>query len=422
MLYIGERPTVSQEKKLVIEVNIFDFGQDIYGDHITVFFEEYVRSDQAFEGRQALADQLSRDKEAVTQLLAKDSYQASKTTCTIAILNYNGQNYLESYLPSILDSSDTIDFDILVIDNASTDGSVAYLKEWHPEVRIRELQQNYGFAGGYNKGLQGEQSEYLAIINSDVLVTQNWLDDLIAVLVADPSIGAIQPKIRSVEDKPYFEYAGAAGGYVDSLGYPFCRGRIFNTCEEDQQQYDDMVDVSWVSGACMVIRRKLYEGLGGFDAAYFAHHEEIDLCYRLRRAGYRLSCLPSSTVYHVGGGTLDYESPRKTLLNFRNNTATLIKNESKLKLLWLLPVRGGLDKVAALKFLLEGAGGSARAVIKALWQNYTSLPSIWSRRKHYNRLVQKHRIGPPVGPTYKGSVMWAYFIRGKKTYQQISDK
>lgn len=419
MLYIGVRPTIHGKDKQVIEVHLFDFDDSIYGERLTLIFEEYVRGDISFDSLDALSAQLGKDKVAVQSVLGTSHYKQPQSLCTIAILNYNGQGYLESYLPSILESSADMDFDILVIDNASTDDSVPYVKEWHPEVRVRELQTNYGFAGGYNKGLQGETAKYLAIINSDVLVTEGWLDPLVRLLELNEDIGAVQPKIRSMEQRSQFEYAGAAGGLVDRLGYPFCRGRVFNTCEDDDGQYDSMIDVSWTSGACMLIRRELFEGLGGFDADYFAHHEEIDLCYRMRRAGYRLICQPESVVYHVGGGTLEYESPRKTLLNFRNNHQTLIKNERTSKLLWLLPLRISLDKVAAVMFLIDGYPKNAAAVLKALWQTYSRLPSILRKRRSYRRLIQKHQRANAVGPEYGGSVMWSYFVQGKKHYNDI---
>lgn len=233
---------------------------------------------------------------------------------------------MEEFLPSVITYSPAEEAEVVVADNGSTDNSIALLQEKFPSVRIIQLDKNYGFAEGYNQALKQLDNEYTVLLNSDVEVTPDWLDAPLAALEADATIAAAQPKIRAQRNKEYFEYAGAAGGYMDIYGYPYCRGRMLHVVEKDEAQYDTPADILWATGACLFIRTAVYKEIGGLDAGFFAHQEEIDMCWRLRSRGYRLVCTPQSVVYHVGGATLQVESPRKTFLNFRNNLLMLYKN------------------------------------------------------------------------------------------------
>lgn len=339
---------------------------------------------------------------------------------TIAILNYNGVELLESYLPMIEYSSSKYEFDVLLIDNHSDDLSIDFVKEWYPEIKVVELSKNYGFAAGYNKGLNNVQTEYLVIINSDVLVTENWLDPIIQKMDDDKNLGIVQPVIKSLEDKEKFEYAGAAGGYLDMFGYPFCRGRIFDTVEKDEGQYAQGVDIFWASGATMVCRTKLFKALGGFDGGFFAHQEEIDLCWRAKSAGYDIKCITASTVYHLGGGTLDYSNPRKDFLNFRNNLYMLTKNESLTNLLWIIPAKLVLDGIAGLKFLIDGKPKSTLAIIRSHISYYIHLPLVFERRNKEHQWIQNAKINPPnTKGRYQNSIVYKYYVEGKKTFSKL---
>lgn len=258
------------------------------------------------------------------------------------------------------------------------------------------------------------------LLNSDVEVTSDWLEPIIELMEQDKTIAACQPKVLAYHRKNTFEYAGAAGGFMDVLGYPFCRGRIMDNCEEDQGQYNSMEEIFWATGAAMVIRSELYHAVGGLDADYFAHMEEIDLCWRLKKAGYKIVVQPASVVYHVGGGTLTYQSPRKTYLNFRNSLATIFKNESVGKLTWLIPTRLVLDGVAGLQFLMKGEIAHTWHIIKAHFSFYGSLPSLFKKRKQYQQLIEKSRIGPErkIGQI-RGSMIWKYYLQRKKTYGEV---
>jgi len=419
MLYIGTKPTVDDEIKLVIEVNIFDFDQNIYGQEVCLHFIEYVREDQKFDGLAQLTKALQADERRVRDIFKSYHLDQNISACTIAILNYNGLEYLEAYLSDV-EFSTRDQVDVLVIDNASTDGSASYVKEWHPGVKVVSLSENHGFAEGYNQGLKGINTPYTVILNSDVKVTENWLDPLVNILETDNSIGCIQPKIRSIEQPDEFEYAGAAGGYLDKLGYPFCRGRLFDTVEKDTGQYDDQQEVFWASGAAMVIRTKLFKKVGGFDKDFFAHMEEIDLCWRIKRAGYKVVYSPSATVYHLGGGTLSYDSANKIFLNFRNNLALLTKNENKRSLLWKIPARLILDGVAALRFLVSGNVSSFTAVIRAHFAFYGRFFSLLEKRKKFNSQLKDLSIGKEnLSGRYSGNIIFKYFIGGKKKFSDL---
>lgn len=316
MLYIGRKPTIDGKHKTSIEVNIFEFNQSIYGETLDIEIVMFLRSDEKFETLEALAIQLKEDKlNAQTILSAFNKAEAKKAFATIAILNYNGKEYLEAFLPTVIDSSIAYNYDVWVADNNSSDDSLAYVKEWHPEVTLLPFKKNYGFARGYNQIFKQLDSKYTVILNSDVMVTPNWLDPILDLMEKDRLIAACQPKILALEKENKFEYAGAAGGLMDKWGYPFCYGRIFQKTEVDEGQYDDVEEVFWASGAAMVVRTDLFKQMGGFDEDYFAHQEEIDLCWRLKQFGYKVMAVPASKVYHLGGGTLNYGNSKKTFLN-----------------------------------------------------------------------------------------------------------
>lgn len=422
MMYIGKRPTAFQQEETNIEINIFDFNQNIYNRNIRISILKYLREDIRFESLEALKEQLKMDEinahHAIEDI--KSRWQ-KKPKVTIAILNYNGAELLESYLPMMEYSSSKYEFDVLLIDNQSTDGSVDFVKEWYPEIKINELIQNYGYAEGYNVGLRDVETEYTVIINSDVLVTENWLDPLVEKLDSDKSIGVVQPLIRSIEDKHKFEYAGAAGGFLDIWSYPFCRGRIFNTIEEDEGQYSEPREIFWASGAAMVIRTQLFKNIGGFDKSFFAHQEEIDLCWRIKNAGYSVWNIPESIVYHLGGGTLQYVNPQKDYLNFRNNLMTITKNEKLGNLLWILPLKLILDGIAGIKFLLEGKPMSTWAVIRAHLRFYIMLPNIFERLNKEYTLIRRYKIAPPNKKgRYYQSIIFKYYIEGKKKFSDLN--
>ncbi|MFT6336713.1 MAG: riboflavin kinase/FMN adenylyltransferase [Saprospiraceae bacterium] len=422
MMYIGTRPTISGViHKQKIEVNIFDFNDNIYNKPIEVSVLTRIRGDQKFDSLDKLKGQLAKDKIAVLKSFETSSFEVKKQDrICIAILNWNGEEYLESYLPQVLySSSDPIN--IAVIDNASDDESVAYIQDWHPEVQLIQLPKNYGFAEGYNRGMEYIDAKYTVILNSDVSVKTDWLDAILEAMDEDPQLAICQPKILSLEEKDSFEYAGASGGFLDSLGYPYCRGRIFDNLEKDTGQYDDEMPIDWASGAAMVVRTEVFKNLGGFDKDYFAHMEEIDFCIRARKCGYKIKVIPQSIVYHLGGGTLDYNSPRKGNLNFRNSLYTLFKNEDGSSLFWKLPTRLILDGVAATKFLTEGKISHIKAIIGAHWTFFGEIPKLMKKRKALKGLVQKYKIGNPTKRSkYSSSIVLDFYLKGKKTFDKLS--
>ncbi len=299
----------------------------------------------------------------------------------VIILNWNGAELLREFLPAAAACTISGYADLIVADNGSTDDSVAWVRKHHPEVKVLELGENYGFAAGYNRALALTGYEYSLLLNSDVEVTPGWLDPLLDFMEANPDVGAVMPKIRSWRRKEYFEYAGAAGGYLDRLGYPYCRGRLFDCLEKDEGQYDARpVEVAWASGAALLVRTRLYEQAGGLDERFFAHMEEIDLCLRVRRAGYKVMCVPSSVVYHVGGASLAQGNPKKTYLNFRNNLLLLHKNLPRGKGRRKLLERRLWDTLAWAMYLLKGDWANAAAIFKAhrdfarMRREYTDFP------------------------------------------------
>ena len=427
MLYIGIRPTLPGVKKRTIEVNLFDFNKDIYGERIRLELVAHIRDDQTFGDLQGLKEQLAKDKIAAENALKKaPSYeipfapQKKWPKAAVVILNYNTRALLEQLIPFALES-DYSNMDLYVADNGSTDGSAELVRERFPKVRLIEMPENYGFAAGYNQALEQVEAEYFVLLNTDVEVTPSWLSTLIAEMERDPRIGAAQPKILNYHQRDHFEYAGAAGGWIDVLGYPFCRGRIFGTVEKDEGQYEKIQSVFWATGAALCIRSSLFRQLGGFDPRYFAHLEEIDLCWRLKRAGYKILAVPQSVVYHIGGSTLEYMSPRKTYLNFRNSLITLWKNEPVRKLIWLIPLRLVLDGLAGLLFFFQGNKGHIGSVVRAHWEFYPNMLAIWRERKHYEELIEKVSIHAPMDPggIYSRSVVWQYFVRGRKYFRKL---
>lgn len=332
----------------------------------------------------------------------------------IVILNYNGRHYLEKFLPAVVKHSPGCD--IIVADNSSTDDSVAYMAYHFPNVKLLRLSYNEGYSKGYNSALKQISTQYYVLLNSDVEVTGGWLSPLIELLDNQPQVAACQPKILSYNHKNQFEYAGAAGGFIDLLGYPFCRGRLFNTLEQDRGQYDDVVPIFWTTGACMAIRSKVFHKMGGFDEKFFAHMEEIDLCWRIHNAGYKVYYYGRSHVYHVGGGTLPKSNPRKTYLNFRNGLSMLYKNSSSAELIWKLPLRIALDLVASLQFFLNGSKEDAAAVIKAIKDFMALFPLNRKKRQEVMGLKNK----PTQHGIYQGLIVKDYFLSGKRYFSEIN--
>lgn len=328
------------------------------------------------------------------------------------ILNWNGQNYLEKFLPSLLATAYD-NKDIIVADNGSTDGSVSLLQQHFPQIKLIRFNENNGFAKGYNIALQNIQADYYAIINSDIEVLPGWLTPIINLLEQDKLNAACQPKLLSYKHRNLFEYAGAAGGWLDSFGYPFARGRVFDICEEDKGQYDTTERVFWVTGAAMVIRSSVFNEMRGFDEYFFAHQEEIDLCWRMQLAGYKLYCCPSSIVYHVGGGTLPRGNSLKTYLNFRNNQIMLFKNLPWSQKWWKVPFRIFLDAVSALKGLFIGDGGYFLSILRA---HFSFLK--WILFRQSKSVFPEKKDGKLAG-LYKGNIVWEHFVRGKKYFSQL---
>ena len=336
----------------------------------------------------------------------------------IAILNWNGLELLEKYLPSVVKNSQVSRVSIYVIDNGSTDDSVSFINSHFPEVKIICLNKNYGFADGYNKGLMQIEAEYFVLLNSDVEVTDGWISPLISILDTSSDIGACQPKIKSYVNKDQFEYAGAAGGYIDKYGFPFCRGRLFNIFETDNGQYEKTENIFWASGACLFIRSKIYFEIGGLDAEFFAHMEEIDLCWRMLSRGYRVLYQPSSVVYHLGGATLNKTNPHKTFLNFRNNLYLLYKNMPKGKVGKLLFVRMVLDGIAALKFLIGFEFRNFYAVFHAHMKFYFTMHKFKDKRIENLKSMKIFDHST----IYKKSIVADFFFRKKKYFSELHFK
>jgi riboflavin kinase/FMN adenylyltransferase len=429
MLYIGNRPTIEANGFQTIEVNIIDFEADIYGEFITIEVIDFIRHDMKLDGLDALKRQIELDKIAILHSLANNAtiYKEntalqtsnSKPHIAVVILNYNTRKHLEQYLPSVLKYSDNAE--IIVADNGSPDDSIDFLKKNYPQVRVLDLKTNFGFAQGYNEALKQIKADYYVILNSDVEVTEGWMLPIVQKMEANPAIAIAQPKILAYNEKTKFEYAGASGGWIDFLGYPFCRGRIFQESETDSGQYDTAQACFWAAGAAFFIKADLYHQFGGFDSDYFAHNEEIDLCWRLKRAGYEVWCFPESKVFHLGGGTLEYENPRKVFLNFRNSLFTILKNETFFNLLWLIPARILLDGVAGIMFATKGQWGAVRNILKAHFSFYKAFKSTWQKRQKINQIIDNQKIKPDfdIAGIYKGSIVKRYYLHRTKKFSQL---
>ena len=326
----------------------------------------------------------------------------------IIILNWNGEKLLEQFLPSVISHSK--EAVIYVADNASTDESVDYIKSHFSSIQIIQNSENGGFAKGYNDALQYIDAEIFCLLNNDVEVTQNWLTPVLDTFQKESNTAIIQPKILDYKRKDYFEYAGAAGGFIDKYGYPYCRGRVFNTLEKDEGQYNDVTEIFWASGACLFIRKNVFEELNGFDESFFAHMEEIDLCWRTKNINYNIKYIGASTIFHVGGATLSNSNPKKTFLNFRNSLFVLTKNLPKGRLYLILFARLILDGIAGLNFLFTGKFIHILSIIKAHFSFYKYLPKLLKQRK---LLKQQNKY-------YKTtSIVWSYFVLNKKLFNRL---
>ncbi|MFT4968335.1 MAG: GT2 family glycosyltransferase [Chitinophagales bacterium] len=327
----------------------------------------------------------------------------------VVILNWNGKKWLEKFLPSVVNNSNKELADIIVADNASTDDSLAFLNENYPEIKQIVLDSNFGFTGGYNRSIAQLENEYIVLLNSDIEVSPNWIEPIIRLMDGDQKIAACQPKILSYNSPENFEYAGAAGGMIDFLGYPFCRGRIFDTFEKDNGQYDDARRVFWATGACLFVRTEVYKNMGGLDEFFFAHMEEIDLCWRMQNAGYHVWVEPQSKVYHVGGGTLQADNPRKTFLNFRNNLLMILKNRPLSHAYLIIFARLILDGAAGIQFLFKGQYSHCLAILKAHFAFYRLQFNYWGNREPKRKLKTIH----------SRSILIQYFLQGKKRYKDL---
>lgn len=326
----------------------------------------------------------------------------------VVILNWNGKRLLQEFLPSVVKNS--THSTVYVADNASTDDSVSYVKSTFPEVKVIQNQENGGFAKGYNEALAGLKEEVFVLLNSDVMVTEGWLPPLLKVLEQDPQVAIVQPKLLDYKKKTHFEYAGAAGGFVDKFGYPFCRGRIFATLEEDQGQFEVKTPIFWASGACLVIRRLVYEELGGLDEAYFAHQEEIDLCWRAFNAGHKAMYVPESKVYHLGGATLNAMNPQKTFYNFRNSLFNLLKNVPGTKAYFLIFIRLVLDGLAGIQYLVKGKPGHTWAILRAHYGFYGRFGEM--RKKRLKRFS-------PEKYEKVNSIVLQYYLLNRKHFKNL---
>lgn len=333
----------------------------------------------------------------------------------VVILNWNGKHFLEQFLPSVIASSYG-HYVLIIADNGSSDESIAFLQNKYPDIERIVFKENLGFAGGYNKALKLIEADYYVLLNSDVEVTKNWLEPMVQLLESDPTIAACQPKLLAYRNKHLFEYSGAAGGWLDKYGYPFAKGRVFDICEEDHGQYDQTEPIFWASGAALFIRARVFHEVKGFDEYFFAHQEEIDLCWRIQLAGYKIYSCPASVVYHVGGGTLPRGNSRKTYLNFRNNKIMLSKNLRFSQRIWIMSARNVLDAISAWKGLLNGDGGYFIAILRA---HAAFAKWWWLYRK--KSVFPVSRKGTLSGHLQK-NIAWLHFVKKKKTFSEIVGK
>ena len=337
--------------------------------------------------------------------------EAQKINTAVVILNWNGIKWLKKFLQIIIDKS--AKSNIYVADNNSDDDSVKYINDNFPQVNIIQNLSNDGYANGYNNALNELNEEYFALVNSDIEVTDNWIEPIISLMEKNDLISACQPKILNYNNKDKFEYAGASGGYLDNLGYPFCRGRIFDSLEKDENQYDGIKEVFWATGACLFVRSQHFKEVNGFDNDFFAHQEEIDLCWRLKNKGYKIMVNPESIVYHVGGGTLNSSSPSKTYLNFRNNLYMLFKNLPLLHLITTIFFRLILDAVAGITFITKKNGiRHVLAILRAHCMFYVSIPNLVRKRQKINQSAT-------LKGKYDFSILYRYYIKGQKKYSDL---
>lgn len=337
------------------------------------------------------------------------------TKVAVVILNWNGEGFLKQFLPNLVANTNYEGAEIIIADNASTDGSLDYIHSAFPALKTIVLDKNYGFAGGYNKALEQIKAEYYLLLNSDVEVTDSWLQPMMEYLDSNKDIVACQPKIKAYHAKKYFEHAGASGGFIDYLGFPFCRGRVLGKAEEDKGQYDEVCDVFWATGACLMVRADIFWKVGAFDETFFAHMEEIDLCWRLNARGYRIVCVPQSTVYHVGGGTLNTESPFKTYLNFRNNLLMLYKNLPQQSLTKVLKWRKLLDYVAAFQLFITGKPKNAASVLKAR-KDFLKMQSNFVEKRNQNIL---YATRTNCDEMLQKSIIVEYYLKNNRTFSKI---
>ncbi|MHC1707228.1 MAG: glycosyltransferase family 2 protein [Bacteroidales bacterium] len=333
------------------------------------------------------------------------------TKTAVVILNWNGRKFLEDFLPALIAHSQN-DAELIIADNASTDDSVDFLKTRYPQIRIIQNNENGGFSKGYNDALKQVNAEFYVLLNSDIEVTTNWIKPVIELMETDRTIAACQPKILAYHNKSSFEYAGAAGGFIDKYGYPFCRGRLFQSLENDLGQYNDVTEIFWATGACMFVRADLYHQYGGLDNDFFAHMEEIDFCWRMKNNGFKIMYCPDSIVYHVGGGTLPKISWRKTYLNFRNNLILLYKNLPTRRIPEVFLVRFFLDTLASLKFLIDGGFQDFMAVSRA----YISFYSSFTRNKIKRKKIKHQRVGQ----IYRRSLVIDYYLKGIRKFSDLN--
>jgi len=347
--------------------------------------------------------------------LEKKGYEMNRyPKVAVVILNWNGRFFLEKFLPSVY-NSDYPNIEFIVGDNGSTDDSVAFVRAVYPTIRIIQNDRNLGFAGGYNAVLKTVEADYFVLLNSDVEVPANWITPVIELLERNPDMAVAQPKICSNYQRDSFEHAGAAGGFIDSYGFPFCRGRMLHLVEKDRGQYDTPHDIFWASGAAFFIKQPLWELAGGFDADFFAHMEEIDLCWRLQRMGYRIGYCPHSVVYHVGGGTLAASNPQKTYLNFRNNLFMLQKNLPFLRAWWVVFARMWFDLAALLHFLAKGKLRDAWAISRAHQRFFLDVFKTARKRARNAERVNLRGL-------YRGSFIWAFYVHGKNIFSKLDPK
>lgn len=336
------------------------------------------------------------------------------TDTAVVVLSYNGKDLHQLFFPELLRESKGL-YDVVLIDNASTDDTAQYVATHFPEVKIVTIKVNKGFANGYYEGLKEVQAKYYVLLSADFEITPNWFAPLHQLMEKHPTVGACQPKIKYYKEKDKFEYAGAGGGFIDKWGYLFCRGRIFFTLEEDKGQYNNTIETFWASGGCMFVRAALYHEMGGLDCDLYAHMEEVDLCWRMKNAGYKIAYCGSSTVYHIGGSVISYGSPQKIFYNYRNSLILLLKNLPLSKLIWMLPFRLLLDGVSGVRALLKGDFKELKAIVSAHWSFFLSIGKWIGKRKHAQKLVTT----PNLHGIYPRSIIADYFLGKKTVYTQL---